>query len=860
MDVFAILLTDTGEGTRRYLFSVRAGEALFAMPVTMPALGHSYKILAVAISAERNGGSAEPTLISLTPTEPNLVGLALQWCQHFNTVLLAAGISIAPMKTIKIDDWKTLQSNLANLHVEFLEGLAQLEQQESDRKRVQVQARERFDRQVATLALRELTSVLCSEEVESFPEETALLTAVGAVGRSLGIPIYPPTQSTPHTDYSLDAIARASHIRTRRILLEDNWWNRDYGAFLGYREVDNCPIAVLPQAAGKYELFNPETQTRIPLNKHTAGQLSPSADVFYRPLPHRVNRALDLLQFALAGRVKEGWTILWTGIAVTGLGMLTPQAIAILVDVAIPDANQALLLQLGLGLLAASVGAAVFQLLQRRMTVRLQTIADLNAQSALWDHLLKLKLSFFRQYSTGDLQNRVLSIKRIRDLLGGVTLSTIFTSCFALLNLALLFFYSTHLAIVAAAITIVTLLATHTVRLTALKSFRSLQELEGALFGTMTQIIGGVAKLRVAGAENRAFAYWSKVYNQQLRLTLRIQSLEDLLFVFNTLLPTVSSIILFALAVSLMDRSQVNRVGLSTGTFLAFNVAFGSFINGATNLSSTIAKILEARILWERMQPVLKAEPEVDWSKADPGQLQGNLNLDRVTFRYRAEGRPVLAHITLEAKAGEFIALVGPSGSGKSTLLRLLLGFETPEAGTVYYDGQDLSGLDLSAVRRQLGVVLQHGRINSSSLFENIANGALVTLDQAWDAARLAGLAEDIQTMPMGMHTVIAEGGLNLSGGQRQRLLIARALVLKPQILLMDEATSALDNRTQEIVSHNLEQLRVTRLIIAHRLSTIRHAHRIYVLEQGQIVQQGSFKQLSNQSGLFQKLMARQMT
>lgn len=201
----------------------------------------------------------------------------------------------------------------------------------------------------------------------------------------------------------------------------------------------------------------------------------------------------------------------------------------------------------------------------------------------------------------------------------------------------------------------------------------------------------------------------------------------------------------------------------------------------------------------------------------------------------------------------------GGSGSGKSTIFRLLLGFEAPDDGTIYYDGQDLPGLDVDTVRRQLGVVLQTGQITSGSIFGNLASGAQITLDEAWEAARMSGFADDIAAMPMEMHTVISEGGGNLSGGQRQRLLIDRALVLKPQILLFDEATSALGNRTQAIVSESLDKLQVTRLVIAHRLSTIRHAHRIYVLQAGRVVQQGNFEELASVSGLFAQLMQRQM-
>ena len=217
-----------------------------------------------------------------------------------------------------------------------------------------------------------------------------------------------------------------------------------------------------------------------------------------------------------------------------------------------------------------------------------------------------------------------------------------------------------------------------------------------------------------------------------------------------------------------------------------------------------------------------------------------------------------LRGVDLNVLRGEFIAIVGPSGHGKSTLLRLLLGFETPEVGAIYYDDQDLSRIDVVAVRQQLGVVLQQSTITASTLFENIAAGGLITLDEAWQAAEDAGLAEDIAAMPMGMHTLMSEGGRTLSGGQRQRLLIARALVRKPAILLFDEATSALDNRNQDIVTASLERLRATRVVIAHRLSTVRYADRIYVVENGRIIQQGTFAELACQDGLFAQLIAHQ--
>nr|MDJ0798899.1 ATP-binding cassette domain-containing protein [Calothrix sp. MO_167.B12] len=379
--------------------------------------------------------------------------------------------------------------------------------------------------------------------------------------------------------------------------------------------------------------------------------------------------------------------------------------------------------------------------------------------------------------------------------------------------------------------------------------------------GLTVQLIGGVAKLRVAAAEERAFATWAEKYSQKTKLTFGIQQINDAISTFNEALPLISSVLLFWFTIWFMQIAQAEGkpINFTAGTFLAFYAAFGTFISGVTNLSNTLTDILGIVPLWERTKSIVQAPTEYDPNRTDSGRLGGRIVLDHITFRYRADGPLILDNVCIEANPGEFIAIVGPSGSGKSTLFRLLLGFEIPESGTLYYDGQDLAGLDLISVRRQLGVVLQNGRLQQSSIFDNIACGALINLNEAWKAAEMAGLAEDIEQMPMGMHTIVSEGGSNLSGGQRQRLLIARALIGKPKIILMDEATSALDNRTQAVVTQSLETLSVTRIVIAHRLSTIRHADRIYVLEAGRVVQSGSFAELIGEEGLFARLVARQL-
>lgn len=782
------------------------------------------------------------------------------WCEAISTVELDVGYEEKRLDSTLLTGLDTAQSYV-------LRGIQQLEQREREHEYQRFHDRERLNADAMTQTLSKFVSVfhpLSSPTAEPEPAmhltpNEALLAAAGAVGRSLGIAIGSPSASADtrrHQD-PLEAIARASQIRIRRVTLRNEWWKKDGGALLTYTLDTHQPVALLPYSETAYQVFNPLQQSRQPCSAAIAATLSPKAYTFYRPLPATI-QPLTLLQFALRGRVKELITILIAGVAATLLGMITPQATALLIDQAIPSANHQLLLQITLGLAATVFGTTLFQLVQGIAIMRLETHADSVTQSAVWDRLLKLKASFFHQYSIGDLSSRVSAISQIRQKLGHTIIKSLFSSIFSLLNLGLLFYYSLPLALVATLVAGVNGAVTIGSGVLTLKKVRPLLEQQGTLFGMMVQLIHGVTKFRIAGAESRAFAYWGRHYSHQLKLTLSAQGIEDNLVVINQLLSALTPAVQFAVATALLHDAQISGGDFSTGTFLAFNVAFGTFIGGATSLSTTVIDVLEILPIWQRTQPILYAQPEVDLSQADPGRLAGQLIADRVEFRYRPDGPLTLDAVSIRAEPGEFIALVGPSGSGKSTLLRLILGFDQPESGTLYFDGQDASGLDMTAVRRQLGVVLQNSRLMSASIFENISSNAVISMDEAWEAARMAGLADDITSMPMGMHTIVSEGGTNLSGGQRQRLLIARSLALRPRILLFDEATSALDNHTQVVVSESLDRLKVTRIVVAHRLSTIRNADRIYVLEKGRVVQVGDFQELASEEGLFRQLIQRQ--
>ncbi len=767
-------------------------------------------------------------------------------------------VHVHPTAELEIEQ---IPTSLARLHTYFFYYLNLLVTKKKEREFRLFQERQQLNRQVTETALGELTTVLHPQDAAFSQEGTSLLIAAGAVGRTMGITIRPPAQSEDISRVidPLDAIARASQFRTRRVLLLGYWWREEHGPLLAYTQSDKNPVALLPQG-NSYILFDAVQRSRTLVTEAVAQTLSPEAHMFYRPLPILLHNATELFLFGVRGKEKELVGVILLGMLGTLLGMVTPQATAILVNDAIPDSDRLQLLQIGMALFAAAVGQAAFKITQGILTLRVENAADAALQPAVWDRMLTLKPAFFRSYSSGDLLTRLLAVTHIRSKLSGATQSTLLSAVFSLLNLGLMFVYSVQLALVGMGLTLVAVIATSTSSILLIRKDRQQEAVDGEINGLTVELINGVSKLRVAAAEGRAFAAWAKKYSKRTKLKAAIKRIHDSVSVFNEALPLVSSVLLFWFAILFIRLAQAKGGGgLNMGTFLAFNAAFGTFLSGVTDLSNTLTDILGIVPLWERAKPIVQGSPESDLNKADPGRLTGKIALEHINFRYREDGPLILDDVSIYAEPGEFVAIVGPSGSGKSTVFRLLLGFEMPLSGTVYYDGQDIAGLDIQAVRRQLGVVLQNGRINSGSLFDNLTCGALVTMDEAWQAARMAGFAEDIEQMPMGMHTVISEGGMNLSGGQRQRLLISRSILLKPKIILMDEATSALDNRTQAIVTESLDKLNATRIVIAHRLSTIRNADRIYVIEAGHLVEVGSYAELVKQGGLFGRLVARQL-
>lgn len=756
--------------------------------------------------------------------------------------------------------WSERRASLRALVVLVLTWSSFHEEQEHEAAaRRALRRQEEVQRETAQ-AVGRLAQVIETRPI-TLPPGDELHTALAVLGQVLHITFKAAPDTAPGEP--VEAIARATRVRFRRLVLTGHWWHDDLGAVLGYlRDGETVrPVALLRKPKG-YELVDPRSRTTTPLTPALAAQIAPHGYQFYTPFPARTLSLWELPRIALGPYLREIFLTALLTFAGTLLGLVMPIISGRIVDTAIPQASQSLLVQFGLLLIATYAGQALFTLTQGYIGQRIYSGSTLLLQSATLDRLLHLGLGFFQRFSSGELLKRTMLVTEVSQQISATMLRSLLSGVLSLLYLGLLFSYSASLTGVAVGLAVITSIVTVVLALLIRRQALPLTLIEGKNFGFVVQLIHGVAKLRVAGAEQRGFNRWASRYEEQLRYTARIRLLEDIDHLILFLLPLLGSLFLYSMAVPLVLTPGAGGApaALTIGGLVAFFATYGMFTEGLNSVSTTIVDVTDVLARQVLLKPILDTEPETLKAKSDPGVLQGQVAVNRVSFRYTPGGPLVLDDVSLEAKPGEFIAIVGPSGSGKSTLIRMLLGFEPPLSGQVLYDGQNLGGLDLQAIRKQMGTVLQSSYLFSGPLYENIAAGNLVGPEQVLAAIQEAGLAEDVQRLPMGVHTMLSEGGFNLSGGQRQRVLLARALVTSPRILILDEATSALDNRTQAFVTENLAKRRVTRIVIAHRLSTIERADRIYVLDRGKLVQAGTFAELMAAEGLFRRLMERQMT
>jgi ATP-binding cassette subfamily C protein len=665
----------------------------------------------------------------------------------------------------------------------------------------------------------------------------------------------------------VESMSVAAGLRSRRVILDTHWWKTAGMPMIGrLAERRREPRGDEPSATGWVALvphpfqgyllraIDPRSAAMVQwrVDEDIASRLAPHAFTFHRRFAANNLDGRAILRFVFAHAGRDIGFVAAAGLAAAFVGLLTPLATGWLIDKAIPSGAPQTVLAVIAGLAVAGVTLIALDVLRTLAILRFETRIGVAMQAALVDRVIAAPAQFFRAFSSGDLALRMGSVNTLQRTLTGSTLGTFVTSLFLAANVVLMLHYSPALTAAAMAIVVLVIALSTTLGLARLKLGPRIEALDGALGALTYELFAGIAKLRACAAETRAFERWYGKYDafrDASRDSARLQNWEAVAL---SVLQPAATILVLGLAWRLSSGAA-----MSTGDFVAFHAAMFGLLGGVHGLVSTALDLVNLRPVWDRARPILETPPEDAGGSGERHDPEGGIELKAVSFAY-PQGPTVLHEIDLAIAPGEFVAIVGASGSGKSTLLRLLLGFEAPAAGAIRYDGKDLSTLDKRHLRGRLGTVLQGGKLWAGDLYTNIVGAANPGVEKAWDAARGAGLARDIDSMPMGMYTLVGEGLSTLSGGQRQRVLIARALVGSPRVLLLDEATSALDNLSQAAVLEGLGKLEATRIVIAHRLNTVRRADRIVVLDQGRIVQQGTFGKLAAEQGPFAALLARQ--
>ncbi|GAA1524201.1 NHLP bacteriocin export ABC transporter permease/ATPase subunit [Streptomyces albidochromogenes] len=674
------------------------------------------------------------------------------------------------------------------------------------------------------------------------------------VAEAAGITLTEPPKGGAADDRvtPVERIALHSRVRTRDVRLDGRWWRANSGPLVGHRAKSGAPVALVWRRGG-YEALNPASGLRIRVGKDNADDFEPRAVMFYRPLPEASMTPWRLLRFSLRDTRLDLRNLFLSGLVTVGLGGLVPIATGQVLGVYVPNAESGLIVQVSLAVMITSIVTASFMLLQNLTILRMEGRVEATLQPAVWDRLLRLPTRFFTERSTGELASAAMGVSAMRRVLSGLGPVAVQASTVGAMNVVLLFWFSVPLALAALAMLVVIGAVFLGMGLWQVRWQRRLVELGNKLNNQAFQTLRGLPKLRVAAAESFAYAAWAREFARSRELQQRAGRIKNLTTVLDAVYLPLCSLIMFMLL------AGPARGSMSAGAFLTFSTAVTMLLTSVTQLTGALISVAAVLPMFEQIKPVLDEVPEVRGTSAQPGALSGAVEARNLSFRYTDDGPLVLDDVSLEVRPGEFVAVVGPSGCGKSTLLRLLIGFDRPLSGSVLYDGQDLAALDQAAVRRQCGVVLQNAQPLTGSILECISGAEVFSQEEVWEAAEMAGLAEDIRRMPMGLHTMISGGGA-ISGGQRQRLMIAQALVRRPRVLFFDEATSALDNETQRIVMESTRRLSAGRLVIAHRLSTVMDADRVIVMADGRIVEQGPPAHLlADPGGRLRELVRRQL-
>lgn len=651
-------------------------------------------------------------------------------------------------------------------------------------------------------------------------------------------------------DERLEFLCRPSGAMHRVVRLGGRWYRHAFGALLGSLDTGEA-VALIPAGLGGYRYLDPRTGRKVRINAKVARRIAPEAVLFYRPLPLRRLSVGDLVRFIFdVFDASDYLVVLLAALAATLIGMQPAWANNIVFSVVVPSGKMALIAPITVLLVGVAISTVLINACRNLVMQRVSLKVDVCCEAATFSRVLSLPTSFLKQYASGDLSMRVSQVTLLSQQVTSLLLGSGLTCVLSLVYLVQIAVYAHELVVPALVTVVIQALFIAVASIVTARYDRQTMRADASLSGVVTTLLSGIQKIKLAGAEDRALAKWAHGYAQYARSAFNRPGYVRAIMPLVTTIGMVGTAVIYLMAGS-------SHVGVAD--YMSFNVAYGQMSAAMLALADMAAQFAQIGPMLDMVAPILEAEPELASDKPMVEKLNGGIDVSGLSFRYDHDSPYVLRNLSFRVRPGEYVALVGKSGCGKSTVMRLLLGFEQPERGSIYYGRYDVAKVDLRSLRRSIGTVMQDSRLFMGDLASNITlSTPTATLDDAWAAAELAGIADDIRKMPMGMQTIVTEGGGGVSGGQRQRIMIARAICGNRRILMFDEATSALDNVTQRHVSESLDSLKCTRLVIAHRLSTVQHCDRILVLDGGAIAEEGTYDELIAAGGLFAELVEHQ--
>lgn len=676
-------------------------------------------------------------------------------------------------------------------------------------------------------------------------------TAMGQVFKYLGVGM-PSISAEFETDEDkFEAALSTSGVVKRKVVLEPNWYKDNVGVMLGFINDTSEPVALIPTGIAGYKYYDNESKKKIRINSKNENLFANEAYCFYKPLPAKELTTIDLLRFGL-----ETWTpyeivcSLVMLVLSTAIGLLIPNISYMLFsDEYIVGGTLSIIAITYYGVCLV-VASNLLKIMHYLITIRSGTKLSVAIKSAVTMRMFSMPQSFYEEYNSGDISKRAFYLQYFCETIMDQVVLVALSCVFSLTYIIQMNNFVPELKWVSISVIVLNILFTLISSKYQVKISKEKLALTAKSNGTAFDILYGIQKIKLAGAQKRFLAKFSSVFAPSIRATYNPPTIIWMSKGISLAILLFGEVTMYVIA---------SKLGIDSASFFSFLTAFAMITAGLTTLNQVV---LQGSLSYGTLlmsEPILKTVPETNGQRKVLDHLDGNVELNHVSFRYEKDEPYVINNLSMKIKNGEYLAIVGKSGCGKSTLVKLLLGLETPERGTICYNGIDFEELDKTTVRSKIGAVLQEDQLFVGSIYDNLSiccPGA--PEEDIWEAAKLAGIDEYIKSLPMGMHTFVTDDGGGFSGGQKQRMIIARAIAPKPSILLFDEATSALDNITQKLVNDSLDNLKCTRIVIAHRLSTIQNCDRICYIEDGKIVEEGTFNELLEKNGKFAELVERQ--